>query len=41
MGAGGGDERHTEEVEEIIELSINYVVGLSAPKTMKFKGKVV
>ena len=28
------------EVEEIVELSINSVVGLSAPKTMKIKGKI-
>ena len=37
---GGGDKRQTEEVEEIIELSINYVVGLSTPKTMKIEGKI-
>ena len=37
---GGGDERQTEEVEEIIELSINSVVGLSTPKTMKIEGKI-
>ena len=27
-------------MEEIAEVSINYVVGLSAPKTMKIKGKI-
>ena len=36
---GGGNERQTEEVEEIAKLFINSVVGLSAPKTMKIKGK--
>ena len=39
-GAGGGDERHIEKVEETAKLSINSVVGLSTPKTMKIKGKI-
>ena len=34
---GGGDERQTGEVEEIVELSSNSVVELSAPKTKNIK----
>ena len=29
-----------EEVQEVVELSINSMVGLSAPKTMKVKGNI-
>ena len=29
-----------EEVDEVAELSINYVVGLSTPRTMKIKGNI-
>ena len=34
------DEQPEDEVEEVTELSINSMVGLSALKTMKIKGKI-
>ena len=34
------DETQEEEVEEVAKLSLNSVVGLSTPRTMKVKGKI-
>ena len=34
------NDTHESAIDEIAELSINSMVGLSAPKTMKVKGKI-
>lgn len=34
------DAGNTPEVEEVVELALNTVVGFSTPRTMKLKGKI-
>ena len=39
-GTTNFDELQEEEVDEVAVLSINYVVGLSTPRTKKIKGNI-